>query len=65
MQTAVQYFQQAFAFVDVAVTGTFVLVVLAGELIEEPELAEHRPDATHLEHQPLDRLVTRRRLLRQ
>ncbi|MNG90185.1 hypothetical protein D3C79_490730 [compost metagenome] len=25
--------------------------------MEEPDLAEHRPDAAHLEHQPLQRLV--------
>jgi hypothetical protein len=31
--------------------------VLAGELVEEAQLAEHRPDAAHLEHQPLHRLV--------
>ena len=33
--------------------------------MEETELTKHRPDAAHLEHQPLDRLVALRRVLRQ
>jgi hypothetical protein len=49
--------------VDVAVTRTLVLVLLAGELVEEADLAKHRADAAHLEHQPLDGFVTAGRVL--
>ena len=48
----VEHGQQAMRFGDVAVTGTLVLEVLAGELVEETNLAEHRADPAHLEHQP-------------
>ncbi|MNL27199.1 hypothetical protein D3C87_1487730 [compost metagenome] len=65
MQPAVEHFKQASAFLDVAVTGALVFVVLAGEFVEKPELAEHRANAAHLEHQPLDRFVARCRLLGQ
>src|SRR3546814_10225770 len=43
-------------------TRALILIVAAGELGEEAELAEHRPDAAHLPHHPLDRLVTRSRI---
>ena len=49
--------QQAPRLRDVAVARALVLEVLAGELVEEADLAEHRADAAHLEHQPLQRLV--------
>src|SRR5690349_22919797 len=65
LQTAIEDLEQALAFVDVAITGTLVFVVLAGEFVEKTELAEHRPDTAHLKHQPLKGLVTRCRLLRQ
>jgi Putative auto-transporter adhesin, head GIN domain len=41
-----------------------VFVVLAGELVEEADLSEHGPNASHLEHQPLEGLVEVRRILR-
>ena len=37
----------------------------AGEFVEEAQLAEHRTDAAHLEHQPLQRLETPARVGRQ
>ena len=46
--------EQAPGFAHVAFAGTRVLDLGAGEFHEEPELAEHRADAAHLEHQPLD-----------
>jgi hypothetical protein len=46
----------------VAVARALVRIVLARELIEEAELTEHRTDAAHLEHQPLDGLVARGRI---
>ncbi|MDT4855620.1 hypothetical protein FQZ97_899830 [compost metagenome] len=60
----VEYAEQAFGFLDVAVAGAFVFVVLAGEFMEEAHLAEHRADAAHLEHQPLDCLVAAGGILR-
>src|SRR6202022_318642 len=39
--------------------------VLAGEFVEEAELAEHRTDPAHLEVQPLDRLVSPRGISRE
>jgi hypothetical protein len=48
----------------IAVTRAFVFIVFAGKLVEETELTKHRADAAHLEHQPLDRLVALRRILR-
>ncbi|CAI8716477.1 hypothetical protein EMIT0158MI4_110027 [Burkholderia ambifaria] len=53
----VEHGEQALRFGGVAVARTLVLVVAAGELVEEADLAEHRADAAHLEHHPLDRLV--------
>src|SRR5437764_171210 len=50
LQLVVQHAEQAFRFGHVAVARALVLVILAGELVEEAELAEHRPDAGHLEH---------------
>src|SRR5580658_3002197 len=42
---------------DVTIPGPLVFVVLAGEFVKEPYLAEHRTDGAHLKHQPLNRLV--------
>jgi hypothetical protein len=64
LQVLVEHAEQALRLGDVAVARTLVLVVLAGELVEEAELAEHGADAAHLEHQPLQRLVAPRRILR-
>src|SRR3546814_11345631 len=58
-QALVQYAKQAARFGHIAVPRPFVFVILAGEFIEETELAEHRPDSAHLEHQPLNRFVAR------
>src|ERR1041384_4793257 len=54
--------EQAPRFGDIAIPRSLVLEFLAGEFVEEPELPEHRTDAAHLEHHPLDGLVTRRRV---
>ncbi|KGC52746.1 hypothetical protein DO65_4937 [Burkholderia pseudomallei] len=59
-EAAVKHAEQALRLADVALARAFVLVLAARELVEEAELAEHRPDAAHLEHQPLDRLVAAR-----
>ncbi len=58
----VEHAQQAPGFGDVAVARALVLVFPAGELVEEAELAEHRADAAHLEHHPLDGLIARGRI---
>src|ERR1700740_1606270 len=58
LQALLKHRQQALGFADVAVAWALVLVLLAGELVEEADLAEHRAVAAHLEHQPLDGLVT-------
>src|SRR5690606_16976738 len=57
LQLPIQYAEQTLAFGDVAVAWALVFVILAGEFVEEAELAEHRADAADLEHQPLDGLV--------
>jgi len=49
-----QHAEQAPGLRHVAVARALVLVVLAGELAEKAQLAKHRADAAHLEHQPLD-----------
>ena len=64
-QLLVQHAQQTLRLRDVAVPRTLVLVVPAGELVEEPDLTEHRSDASHLEHEPLDHVVAGRRVVRQ
>jgi hypothetical protein len=61
----VHHGQHALRFTDVAIARPLVLVLAAGEFVEEAELAEHGPHATDLEEQPLDRLVAPRRILRQ
>ena len=61
-EAPVEHREQALRFADVAVARALVLEVLAGEFVEEADLAEHRADAAHLEHQPLDRLIARRRI---
>src|SRR5690606_7601742 len=40
----VEHAQQPPGLVDVALQRALVLVLLAGELVEEPDLPEHRPD---------------------
>src|SRR3546814_17924232 len=64
-EVLIEDLEQSPALGDVAVTRALVVVLLAGEAVEEAELAEHRPATAHLPHQPLDRLVARRRRLRQ
>src|SRR6476620_11329946 len=54
--------EQTLGLADVAFERPLVLEVLAGEFVEEADLAEHRTDAAHLEHHPLDRLVATRRI---
>src|SRR5258706_1731229 len=60
----IEHAEQALRFADVAIARALVLEILACELMEEADLAEHRADAGHLEHEPLDRLVARRRIRR-
>ncbi|CAM2168521.1 hypothetical protein BLAT2472_10893 [Burkholderia latens] len=60
----VEHAEQPLRFGDVTVARTLVLVVAAREFMEEADLAEHRTDAAHLEHHPLDRLVAARQILR-
>ena len=48
LQALVEDLQQSRALGNVTVTGTLVLVVLAGELIEETQLPEHRANTPHL-----------------
>jgi hypothetical protein len=64
-QPSVEHAQQAFRFCDVAIARAFVFVVFACEFIEETDLAEHRADAAHLKHQPLNGLVARAGILGQ
>ncbi len=52
------------ASLDVALERALVLEILAGELVEEADLPEHRADAAHLEMHPLDRLVSAARIVR-
>src|SRR3546814_10166967 len=59
LEPPVEHAQQPLRLVDVALQRPLVLVVLAGELVEEPDLPEHRPDRRHLEKHPLDRLPAR------
>src|SRR4051812_46209389 len=40
-----------------SVARALVLIGLAGEFVEEADLAKHRPDSAHLPHHPLDRFV--------
>src|SRR5690606_21966030 len=56
--------QEALRFLDVVLERSFVLVFLSFELIEVPDLAEHRTDETHLEHHPLDRVIAASGVLR-
>ncbi|MCY1420937.1 hypothetical protein D9M71_365750 [compost metagenome] len=63
-QALVEHRQQARGLLHVAVAGALILVILAGEFVEEAELAEHRADAAHLEHQPLDAFVAAGGVLR-
>lgn len=53
----IQHAQQPLGLVDIAVARALVFIFLARKEMEEPDLAEHRPDAAHLEHQPLQGLV--------
>ncbi|CAM4851251.1 unnamed protein product [Rotaria magnacalcarata] len=61
-QAFFQHPEQAPGFGGIAVAGALVFVGLAGEFIEEAQLAEHRANARHLEHQPLNRFITCRRI---
>ncbi len=61
----VEHTEQAFRFRDVALTRPLVLVVLARKLMKETELTEHRANAAHLEHEPLNSLVAGGRIPRQ
>src|SRR5262245_22865575 len=56
LKAAFHHTEQTLRFVHVAIARPLVLVVLAGEFMEEPDLAEHRSDKRHLEIDPLDGL---------
>ena len=59
----VQHAEQAARFAHVALQRALVFDGLASELVEETHLAEHRADAAHLEHEPLQRLELARVVL--
>jgi hypothetical protein len=59
------YIQQALLLGDITLERPLVGKFLAGEFVEKADLAEHRPDPAHLEMQPLDGLVSPRRIGRQ
>ena len=59
------YIEQAFRLGDVTLKRPLVGKILAGEFVEEADLPEHRPDPAHLKVQPLDGLVSQRRIIRQ
>jgi len=61
----IQHAKQPLGFCDVSITRPLVLEILAGEFMEEADLAEHRADATHLEHHPLNRFIASRAFLRE
>ncbi len=62
VQAALHHAQQALGLGDVALQRPFVLVLPAGEFVEEAHLAEHRPHRRHLEEHPGDGLVAPRRV---
>jgi hypothetical protein len=64
-QPGFQHAQQALGFGDIAIARTLVLVLAAGELVEEADLAEHRADRGHLEEHPGQGLVALGRILGQ
>ena len=53
--------EQALGLGDITLERPLVGKILAGEFMEEADLAEHRPDPAHLEMHPLDGLVSPRR----
>src|SRR5262249_18480129 len=53
-----QHAQEAAGLANITVTRALVLEVLTGKLVEESDLTKHRADSAHLEHQPLDGLMT-------
>ena len=54
--------QQALRLGDVTLERPLVGKLLAGEFVEKADLPEHRPDPAHLEVQPLDGLLSPRRI---
>jgi hypothetical protein len=62
IEPGLEHAEQPLALGDIALQRALVLVLTAGEFVEEAELAEHRPDATHLEMQPLQGLPAPRRI---
>src|SRR6185437_5587446 len=65
VEMLLEYAEQAPRFRDVALERTLVGDLLAGKFVEIADLAEHRPDAAHLEMYPLDGLVSARSVGRQ
>ncbi|MFK4603627.1 hypothetical protein ABIF57_003079 [Bradyrhizobium diazoefficiens] len=64
-QMRLHHAEQTPGLAHVAFERPLVLEILAGEFVEETDLAEHRPDPAHLEMHPLDGLVAARGILRQ
>src|SRR5215510_586301 len=61
-EAGVEDTEQALGFVTVALQRPLVWILPTREFVEEADLAEHRPDECHLEEQPLDGLVSARRM---
>src|SRR6185312_4897207 len=58
----IEHAQEALRLRDITVARPLVLPGPPGKLVEEADLAEHRTDAAHLEHEPLDRPIAGRGL---
>ena len=56
-QVLIQHPQEALGLVHIAVARAFVFKVFAGKFMEKAQLPQHRPQAAHLPHQPLQRGV--------
>ena len=54
---AVQHGQKPRRLCDISRFRAGILDVFPGEMVEKSDLPEHRADAAHLEHQPLDGLI--------
>src|SRR5579863_5264417 len=65
VELVIEDLKHAARLADVAIARPLVLEVLAGELVEEADLSKHRSHSAHLEHEPLNRLAARARILRQ
>src|SRR3546814_15066846 len=62
LEPPAEHAQQPLRPVDVALQRPLVLVVLAGELVENPDLPAHRHERRHLDKPPRDSISTRARV---